>query len=323
VTLRNLILSGAGPAGSTADGGVVSVNAADRVTIDDCELMGGFAGRGGGVAVVGSTDVRLRKCKIHDNTAGTPETTLAGANIAPSIDIPTGHGDGGGIFVRDSDVEIKGCDVYENEAILFGGGIAISNDQRTGSRVDVLDCEVTRNQVSHPPLGALSAPMTIARKDIGDPVREMFSDVLVSAESEEKFVALLHGLNFESGLGGGIAVRAATAVRIADCHIGVTRKAMEGANRARRGGGISVYIGGYPTIENNEIANNVAGGDGGGVAVDQFDPVLPPGTASAFGVNAMTMIARSPVALTDNRIHNNFALEDGGGVYASATSSWW
>jgi hypothetical protein len=315
VMLRNLVVNGVGP--YTGDGGVVSVSAADRVTIDGCELQSGFAGRGGGLAVLGSTDVTVHRCKIHDNTAGTPETTLAGANIAPSIKIPTGNGHGGGIFTRDSDVAITGCDVYENEAILFGGGIAISNDQRTGSRVDVLDCEVTHNQVSHPPLGALSAPVTIVRTDVGDPVREAFSDVLVSAANEEKFVSLLHGLNFESGLGGGIGVRSAAAVRIANCYVGVTRAAKEGANRARRGAGISCYIGAYPTIENNEIANNVAGGDGGGISVDQFDPLLPPGTTTAFGVTAMPMVTRSPVAVTDNRIHNNFALEDGGGVYAS------
>ena len=126
--------------------------------------------------------------------------------------------------------------------------------------------------------------MSIKRADVGDPVLDKFSGLLTtiggaisSSADVNKLVALLHGLNFESGLGGGISLRNTTASRVSKCHVGVTRAAVEGGNRARRGAGISCYIGAYPTIEDSEIANNVAGGDGGGVGIDQFapDPAAP------------------------------------------------
>jgi IPT/TIG domain/Right handed beta helix region len=324
VALTDLVVQGTGA--YTDDGGAVLITSADQVTLERCELRGSQAGRGGGLAILSSTAVTVRACKVHDNTAGTPATTLAGADIGPisGITLPTGHGNGGGIFVRDSDAEITGCDVFENQAILAGGGIAVSNDTRGASVVNVRDCQVTSNQVSHPPLAALGAKISIKRADVGDPIREAFNNsilavggVFSSSADPDKLVALLHGLNFESGLGGGISVRNASAVRIAQCHIGVTRAGVEGANRARRGAGISCYIGAYPTIEDNEIANNVAGGDGGGIAADQFDPVLPPGTATAFGISAIPMVPRSPIAVNRNRIHDNQAIEDGGGVYGS------
>jgi hypothetical protein len=319
VELVNLNIAGKGP--YTGDGGAVLVDRADGVTLDGCELHDSVAGRGGALAVLNSTEVTVTGCKFHDNTAGTPATTMAGADIAPSVTLPTGNGQGGGIFVRDSDVEILECDVTENQAILFGGGVAISNDQRFDSLVAVVDCQVTCNQVSHPDLATLWAPATCARPDMNDPVRDAFRDTLVSGEDEAKLVALLHGMNFESGLGGGIGVRfASDKTRIARCKIGVTRGGAEGANRARRGGGISLYIGASPRIENNEIANNIAGGDGGGICVDLFDPILPPPETSKFGARAITMLTRKPTFITGNRIHDNHALEDGGGLYATGAA---
>ncbi len=317
VLVQNLVLSGSGA--YTGDGGVVLVQAADRVTVQGCELRDSQAGRGGGLALLGSTAVAVRDCKIHDNTAGTPATTLAGAHIRPvtGIALPTSHGNGGGIFTCDTDAEITGCDVLENQAILAGGGIAIANDQRAGAVVLVRDCQITCNQVSHPPFGPLGAAVPIKRADIGDPVSDAFRGGVVSDASLPQLVALLHGLNFESGLGGGISIRNANAVTVSGCSIGVTRARVAAGNRARSGGGISCYIGGYPTIENNEIANNVVGGDGGGIAIDQFDPLLPLGTASVFGVNAIPMVPRRTIVVNGNRIHDNMALEDGGGVYCT------
>lgn len=324
VTLSKLIVNGLDP--YTGDGGTVLVRAADRVTIDQCELRGGVAGRGAGLAILDSTAVKVSGCKIHDNVAGTPTATLAGADlkVLDGVVLPTGNGHGGGVFTSDSDVQISGCDVFENQAILAGGGIAIRNQARTDAVVTVSDCQVTCNQVSHPPLGTLAAPMSIKAADIGDPIFTAF-DGIVSAighalpggNDAHRLVALLHGLNFESGMGGGISMRNTTATRITKCHIGVTRAGVEGANRGRRGGGISCYIGAYPTIDSNEIANNVSGGDGGGVGIDQFDPILPPGKANAFGITAIPMVPRLPVNLTGNAIHDNGAMEDGGGVYCS------
>lgn len=328
VGLSRLKISGKGP--YVGDGGAVLVEHADGVKIDGCELSESVAGRGGGLAILNSTNVSVKECNVHDNTAGTPATTLAGANLGGTVQVtvtlPTGGGHGGGVFVRDSDVEIVKCDVRENQAILFGGGIAISNAVKLQARVEVLDCEVTCNQVSHSDVSALAAPVTCKRADMKDPVAAAFHvtgvlDSAVSPENEAKLVALLHGMNFESGLGGGIGVRfASEKTRIARCKIGVTRAGKEGANRARRGGGVSLYIGASPRLEDNEIANNIAAGDGGGVAIDLFDPFLPPPETEAFGIKATAMAKRELTFVTGNRIHDNHAIEDGGGLYVTGAA---
>src|SRR5262249_49898105 len=154
-------------------------SAANQVTLERCELRQSQAGRGGGLAVLSSAGVTAQSCLVHDNTAGTPATTLAGAGVGlGGITLPTGNGHGGGIFVRDSDAQLIGCVVFENQAILAGGGIAISNATRPGASVAVLDCQVTCNQVSHPPLGALGAKISIKRADVGDPIRDAFSGLI-------------------------------------------------------------------------------------------------------------------------------------------------
>ena len=318
VVLKDLTLQGLGP--YTGDGGAVLVNGADRVTVEGCELANSVADRGGGIAVLSFTGFAITRCRIHDNTAGTAAGLgKAGVTVAlpPAITMPPGNGHGGGVFVRDSDGAITGCDVFENAALLFGGGIAVSHGARLSAPVAITDCEVTRNQVAHPPLGTLGTATSIARADIGDPVAAAFSGLPATAGMIAQLVALLHGLNFESGLGGGVAVRAANSVRISRCHIGVTRAGAEGGNRARHGGGVAVYIAGYPTIEDCTIAYNQSGGDGGGIAIDQFDPLLPPGSTGEFGVTPMVMSARRTISLDRNDVRDNRSLEDGGGVYAT------
>jgi hypothetical protein len=317
VELRDLKIRGARP--YSGHGGAVLVERAGNLTMERCELHDSDAGRGGGLAVLDSLNVKLRSCQVRGNTAATP-TTLDGADIVPSLTLPSGDGHGGGIYLRDSDVEITACDVAENQAILFGGGIAVSNSVRPEAKVEIVDCEVIANQVSHPPLTPLGVTLTGRRADMGDPVHEAFSDVALSEENERKVVSLLHGMNFESGLGGGIAVRSATGTRIARCHIGVTRAGKEGGNRARRGGGIACYTGGYPTIEDNQIAHNAAGGDGGGITIDLFDPFLPTGISELFGVTAVPMVPRDPIEVLRNHIHHNAVMEDGGGLYATGAA---
>jgi hypothetical protein len=319
VQLRDLRIRGAGP--YVGNGGAVRVQLADGVTLDGCELYESVAGRGGGLAVIDSTAVVVRDCRVHDNTAGTPASALAGADIGLSMTLPAGDGHGGGIYLRDSDAEVVGCDVSENQAILFGGGIAVRNQARPAAAVRIADCQLTCNQVSHGAFpAALGAVATCTRADMGDPVLAGFHDPnpLITDEDERNVVSLLHGMNFESGLGGGIAVRMATdSTRIERCRIGVTRTGREGANRARRGGGIALYIGASPRIEDNEIASNLAGGDGGGIVIDLFDPILPPGEATAFGITAIPMVPRAPIAIERNHVHDNRAVEDGGGLYAT------
>ena len=62
---------------------------------------------------------------------------------------------------------------------------------------------------------------------------------------------------------------------------------------------------------------NRASDDGGGVAIDQFDPFLPHGETTDNGVQEGPLITRQWITFADNQLHSNLAGGDGGGLYAT------
>ncbi|MGI8426033.1 MAG: hypothetical protein ACR2M4_05440 [Actinomycetota bacterium] len=70
-------------------------------------------------------------------------------------------------------------------------------------------------------------------------------------------------------------------------------------------------------MEGNIIAFNLASDDGGGIAIDQFDPFLPRRQATFLGFRRDAFVPRRPIRLVDNRIRFNRCIEDGGGIYAT------
>jgi len=315
VVLRDLELTGRAP--FTGLGGALRIENADDVRLERCVLRDSRAGRGAGVAVLTSTRVVFDACKLHDNRAGDTATPVD--LTPPELAFPMGDGHGGGAYLVDSDVVLRGCDVTGNRAVYAGGGIAVRNASRPQAAVEISDCEITRNQVSHDSLARLAAAWTAMAPapmdDMGDPVLAAFPSR--PADFHLKLLANAHGMNYESGLGGGISLRNARgATTIRRCQIGITRGGDAAPNIARRGGGIHLYIGAYPVIEDNVIANNGASGDGGGVGADYFDPFMPNGE-TRFGIAAVPMVARDPVVLARNEFRNNQAIEDGAGLYVT------
>ena len=316
VALRNLELVGKAP--YTGIGGAVLVEHADGVTLEDCTLRDSRAGRGGGIAVVASADVTLRDCRFRDNRA---QGATPAVDIVPigGLQFPVGDGHGGGAYLRDSDVTVQSCTFSGNRATYAGGGLAVSNDARPGALVDVVDCEITRNQVSHGSLNLMGITWTAhaapVAEDMQDPVRELFREDVIPESNEETILSNAHGMNYESGFGGGIALRntrQGTTVRT--CFIGVTRAGVAAPNVARRGGGIHLYVGAYPRLEDNTIAYNGASGDGGGLCADYFDPFMPAATAR-FGIAPVPIVPRVAVVIAGNTFLENQSVEDGGGVY--------
>jgi hypothetical protein len=317
VVLRDLTLKGLSPYSDM--GGAVRIEHADDVKLERCVLSDSRAGRGAGIAVLESTRVVLEKCVLRDNQ--TNLTALEVDIVPPTLGFPTGDGHGGGAFVRDSDVRFDGCDVINNRALYAGGGVAVANQARWDAAVEFVDCEITANQLSHlplTPLGTLWAAIA-PPSDMGDPIREVFRATLVPEDDELKLLANSHGMNYESGLGGGISLRLTTQnTVIRGCRIGITRSGTASPNLARRGGGVHCYVGAFPTIEDSTIAFNASGGDGGGIGADYFDPFIP-GGATRFGISAIAMIPRRALVLNRNVIQGNQSLEDGGGLYVTGS----
>jgi predicted outer membrane repeat protein len=318
IELRQVELVGGRP--HTGLGGAVVVQQADDVRLEGCVLRDSRAGRGGGIAITDATAVVLERCTVRGNRA---ETSVPDVDIdvaPPSVDFTAADGHGGGIFVRDAEVKVVDCTVDGNFALFAGGGIGVSHVTQPTAAVEIAGCEITRNQVSHGPLAALGPTWTtialpVAAND--DPIREKFRFTVASEEDELKALANAHGMNYESGLGGGIALRNTqqnTIVR--GCTIGRTRAGVAAPNIARRGGGIHCYVGAFPTVADCVIANNAASGDGGGIGADYFDPFVPGGVAR-LGVQPVAMVTRRPLQLDRNRFEGNQSIEDGGGLYVT------
>ncbi len=332
VALRGLAIADGGGSGVRIEEGAASI------AVEDCEVMRNSALRGGGVAIIGSRDVTVRDCQIHDNTAGTGQRAFAALDInlnrvppevgIEELTIRIGDGHGGGLYVQHSrNVQIMNNQIFDNTAVLFGGGIAVhnSNGEEAGA-VQIENNVITCNQTAHGSLAALNAPAgACTRADMGDPVhariRAAISDLDFAAirlikgvDIAAEIVGLLHGAGHESGLGGGIALRGVTAqTRLVANQIG----SRERPNRARRGGGLACFVGAYPHLERNVVEGNLASADGGGIAIDQFDPFLPATRPNFLGIARSPLIPRQPIRLIDTQLLANRCQEDGGGLYAT------
>ncbi len=96
------ITGGLLPEGSSNFGGGIYLNHA-VITINECEITENRADvRGGGVGIVGDSDVRMLSCEIT-------------ANISPI--------GGGGIYVANSNLEAQDCSFKQNSAANDGGAI--------------------------------------------------------------------------------------------------------------------------------------------------------------------------------------------------------
>jgi hypothetical protein len=323
VRLERLRITGGGRAPGSSLGGGIALREAHDVTIARCEVSGNEGYRGGGISVVGCTQVFVEGCDIHGNRAGTQETALRDAGVEPTTDgltleWPEGDGHGGGVYVERSEgVSVKGCRLVSNQAILLGGGIAVVGIEKGPVQIEGND--IACNQVCHGEVGGFGFTSNCSEPDMPDAVlAQIVSSAAVPAESAPSVVGLLHGVGHASGMGGGIGLeRVGSAVTIRGNRIGLTATQTNLPNRARRGGGISCFTGAYPLIVDNEIAWNLASDDGGGIAIDQFDPFLPAGLQEYHGVRASPLVPRRWITLERTSLHHNRARSDGGGLYAT------
>jgi hypothetical protein len=310
----------------------VRIEFARDVAVRDCEVSANTAPRGGGISIVDSTGVTVQGCDVHHNQAGDIAHAITAANLEVTLtatlgkeiqefDLTLGDSHGGGIYVQGSiGVVLRGNRVRENQAILFGGGIAVDNPAPATGAVEIVDNVITCNQVSHADLAPLGATVAACGADMGDPVVTRIAEEVpvFGATAAQLAVSLLHGVGLESGVGGGVALRnVGPRVRLLRNRIGVDAGGAAAPNRARRGGGVEIFVGAYPALEGNEIAFNLSSDDGGGISVDQFDPFLPAAQPAFLGFTRRAMVARQTIEMRDNHLHDNRCIEDGGGIYAT------
>lgn len=323
VSLERLRITGGELEYTGWGGGGVVLDRVQDVRVIDCEVVDNLGLRGGGIQVTGCDRVTVRNCTISGNTAGNWWRTLAGCKVVPGVTIdyaPKG-GQGGGIFISDSGgVEVSGCRITANHAIVFGGGIAVDNVGRADGTVVIRDNLIGCNQTAHGNVRPLAAPPSpCARDDIGDPVFDAFqSNSTIDPWHLRDLMNALHGGGREAGMGGGIALRRVTSATLVEGNrVGVDPAGEAMANVARRGGGIACFTGAYPTIRANTVRFNLASDDGGGLSFDQFDPFLPADQPSFMGIRRQERVLRQWISMDDNVVADNGAVSDGGGLYAT------
>lgn len=336
----------------TITGGTLSgirINRANGVTVKQCTIAHNYAPFGGGIAVTNAENITIESNTIIDNRAGTIETAVTDLDVDIDInpskigdrewkeiscfEIALGDAHGGGVYLADSrSVTIRKNYIKRNVAILFGGGIAIRNRPGFDATILIEENNITSNQVAH---GRFDVPGSLeilkppeeqeSIESIGDPLVDRITAETYDLAASE-LVDLLHGMGFENGLGGGIALQhVSSRTRIHKNNIGVVLnrdKSLPASNRARRGGGIACYTGAYPCLEENVIAANLASDDGGGIAIDQFDPFLPITYQFPFrtSLQRRNYIPRQPITIINCRIMDNRCIGDGGGLYATGNA---
>ena len=299
----------------------IRIERSNQIEVTACQISDNFAPRGGGVAIIDAHQVTVENSTIENNVAGTIGTAIvdvdidAGFSGLNTFDIQVGDAHGGGIYVANSEpVFIRGNQVWENKAILFGGGIAVDNRSGFDGVIEISNNQILCNQCSHgdlSPLNTLGINCNVS--DMNDPLLDRMEDE--TAESvAARAVTLLHGVGIESGMGGGIALRhVSPRTQLRGNHIGTDSK----PNRARRGGGVECFLGAYPALRENHIEFNLASDDGGGIAIDQFDPFLPRSQPNFLSFRRGTIFPRQTIAMIDNQIRFNRCISDGGGIYAT------
>jgi len=159
VAVRGLTLTGG--SGTSGYGGAIfavwsgAVPTAPSLTVDACVLTGNTAGQyGGGLATYGAAWVEIANSVITDNTAvlgggvavGDDATVIVSdTRISDNLATTTalGGADGGGLWIGDASVGMDTCEVSDNEAVGFGGGVSIQ-----GGSLTMVDSEISGNVAS-------------------------------------------------------------------------------------------------------------------------------------------------------------------------------
>jgi hypothetical protein len=324
VRINNVINSGiSGLRITSGDLSGVRITSSRDITVTDCVISENFAPRGGGVSIIDSNQVTIENNTIELNTAGTIDTAVVSVDIDAAItsqelevfEMQVGDAHGGGLYVENSgQIFVRNNTIRNNQAILFGGGVAVDNRPDFAGAVEISGNQIVCNQCAHADLSSLSVPATdCVLPDMKDPLVDRMESETID-EVAARAANLLHGVGIESGIGGGIALRHVTP----DTVLSRNTIGREGQpNRARRGGGIECFVGAYPTLRDNTITFNLSSDDGGGISIDQFDPFLPVSQPTFFGFRRGAIFPRRTIEMENNSIEFNRCRSDGGGIYAT------
>jgi predicted outer membrane repeat protein len=251
------------------------------------------------VTIKDATDVTIRGIKLDGRTKGSGRFKLGGR----------------GIVIRNSQkVRVEGCAIWNNwSSVVYKGkekgtatdpyvGEGLVTDSSSGAgllvenskTVDVVGNYFNNNRCDDK--RAVPSPFDLTT------IPPLFSLTLAEQGASVTFTrpCLVRYLTEHAEVyrdGGGAIYSVGSSPVSVDGNL-LTN------NHAARGGAIRFGNRAYGSIVNNHVASNVAWIDGGGLAIWDYDRTPP--------------ITRTEILIRGNRILQNFASDDGGGVYLTA-----
>lgn len=295
--------------------------------IEDCNITG-LHEPSGAIRIEADSDVTIRNCYIADNNgAGIVSWLTAGDLDVVNCVILRNHADasvwegkasgiimlGDNLTVTDStvsentkrgiycsvdgDVTITGCTIADN-GDEWGAGIDV---RAVDGKVLIEDCNITNN-ISSSMGGAIRFEECNEVDVNGCTIRgnEAYYHgggvFIINNPGQEVLIRnCLIGYNIADGYGGGIS-NYHGPLTLSNCEI--TGNEALGVETCHGGGGISSFQG--LTIKNCLITRNKTGRKGGGVYIEEFPGLV---------------VTSDVVNCINNTIADNFASEEGGGIY--------
>ena len=294
------ITGGEGARADLREGGGICVRDGSEPTIEGNVIVGNTAQRGGGISVTGGSPL------ITGNT----------------IEDNTGEDRGSGIFVGEgASAEIVGNMIRDN--IGGSGAINVSEEDTTA---EIIDNEITGNTTEFGVGGVAVMYGGFARVE-GNEIRDnqgrgdQSAGGITVHRARAEIVENSIVDNVKTGGVGGAGITV-SGHHSADSSAEILGNEIRGnINEPSHGGGINVGMHGVARIEDNLIADNVAEGYGGGIAVvdprqdlegnDNITVIVNneirgnslTGLDSGGGIGVRNAI----VEIVDNHIHDNAA----------------
>ena len=216
-----------------SSGGLVCIDSSPKIT--DCIVKNNInsVGDGGGIVIVDSSSVIIQDVIVSQNISRYQY-------FVPGPGGPRFRGNGGGIFIAQSDPKLINVTVSDNFADEFGGGVAIGGPGGDSSPI-FIDCTISGNSS----LNRAGGVYGVGRQNahfIGGKIYNNSTD---------------HD-------GGGIFI--GTPVPVDSSQIHFTNVDIYSNHAADNGGGISIADPVVMNLAGCTIRNNSAGGSGGGIS---------------------------------------------------------
>ena len=306
-------------------GGGIQITASD-VIIARCFVHNNTATQGAGISIAGGAPggafARIESCAIQNNGGGIEGGGVFCVDsdsllIASEIDNNGGPlagtvGSGGGLFFRRASPTLDNCEIFENEADAFGGGVYFEGSDPTGADIITFtESDVHDNRIAPFGLDGGGVYLVAGAEAGGPPGFAVFAFTVVQD-------------NFAARNGGGIA--AGGEVTMSLDYARVLRNTADVS-----GGGIWAFASPLATVTNSTFDQNRAlgsfgPGEGGGIYSNLLLGALSQRLVNVLFVNNFAQDNGGAVASDDSTLsfetctfNLNSAGVNGGGVYVTSS----